>query len=368
MHHTHRSPFALSAHSVIILAIVMVGCARGSTPGTAHETAATVERPRTEAELTTVKLSEDAVKRLGIETVAVQTDSTAATRTLGGEVVVPEGRGVVVTAPVAGTVTATTGVQPGARVRRGDRLMTLTPLMAAERDQRTEAQRAVSAAEAEELAARQRRQRLEQLLKDGAASMRSIEEASAQHQVTVATLTAARERLAGASKSSVGAQGELVVSAPFEGIVQSVSAVQGQTVAAAAPLLQLSQVDTLWIRVPVYAGDADKIDSTSRSPSEDWAPRARPDLPRASSHRSGAIPRLRRLICISPCPARESSCGLVNACSLSCRSRARTKGSWCLQRRCSTTSMVIPGSMRILAGTPTRAAVSRLPATRASGP
>ena len=262
MHQTHRFPFALSAHSVIILAIVMVGCSGGSAPEAVREKPATVEHPRTEAELTTVKLSEEAVKRLGIETVAVQTDSAAATRTLGGEVVVPEGRGVIVTAPVAGTVTATAGAQPGARVRRGDRLMTLTPLMAAERDQRTEAQRAVTAAEAEELAARQRRQRMEQLLKDGAASMRSVEEASAQHQVTVATLTAARERLAGASKSSVGAQGELVVSAPFEGIVQSVSAVQGQTVAASAPLLQIAQVDTLWIRVPVYAGDADKIDST----------------------------------------------------------------------------------------------------------
>jgi membrane fusion protein, heavy metal efflux system len=262
VHHPyHLYHLAMSAHW-IMLAILMVGCSGASAPEATHETPATVEHPRKEADLTTVKLSDDAVKRLGIETVAVQTDSAAATRTLGGEVVVPEGRGVVVTAPVAGTVTATGGAQPGARVKRGDRLMTLTPLMAAERDQRTEAQRAVTAAEAEELAARQRRQRLEQLLKDGAASLRSVEEATAQHQVTVAALTAARERLAGASKSSVGAQGELVVSAPFEGIVQSVSAVQGQTVAASAPLLQIAQVDTLWIRVPVYAGDADKIDST----------------------------------------------------------------------------------------------------------
>lgn len=263
MHQTHRFPFpfALSAYAAI-LATVMAGCSGESAPEAAHEAPATVEHPRTEAELTTVKLSEEAVKRLGIQTVAVQTDSAASTRTLGGEVVVPEGRGVVVTAPVAGTLTATSGAQPGARVRRGDRLMTLTPLVAAERDQRIEAQRAVTSAEAEELAARQRLQRLEQLLKDGAASLRSVEEARAQHQIIVAALTAARERLAGASKSSVGSQGELVVTAPFEGIIQVVSAVQGQTVAASAPLLQIAQVDTLWIRVPVYAGDADKIDST----------------------------------------------------------------------------------------------------------
>ena len=86
--------------------------------------------------------------------------------------------------------------------------------------------------------------------------MRSVEEARAQHQVAVAALTAARERLSGASTNPVGAQGELVVSAPFDGIVQSVSAVPGQTVAASAPLLEIAQVDTLWVRVPVYAGDA----------------------------------------------------------------------------------------------------------------
>jgi RND family efflux transporter MFP subunit len=142
--------------------------------------------------------------------------------------------------------------------------MTIAPLVPAERDQRIEAQRAVTAAEAEELAARQRLQRLEQLLKDGAASVKSVEEARAQHQVTTAALTAARERLAGVSKNPVGAQGELIVSAPFDGVVQKISAVPGQTVAASASLLELAQIETLWVRVPVYAGDARQIDNTQR--------------------------------------------------------------------------------------------------------
>ena len=168
--------------------------------------------------------------------------------------------------------------------------MTIAPLVSAERDQRIEAQRAVTSAEAEELAARQRLQRLEQLLKDGAASVRSVEEARAQHQVTVATLTAARERLAGASQNPVGAQGELVVSAPFDGIVQSISAVPGQTVAASAPLLEIAQVDTLWIRVAVYAGDADAIDETQPAAvSEAWCDRCAKARDAASPRRSKAI-------------------------------------------------------------------------------
>lgn len=247
---------------VVIVMFLVAGCSGAGSQEAAHGTPATVEHPRTEAEISTIRLTPDAVKRLGIETVAVKTDVAAATRTLGGEVVVPEGRGVVVTAPVAGTLAGAAGLRAGARVRRGDRLMTIAPLVSAERDQRIEAQRAVTSAEAEELAARQRLQRLEQLLKDGAASVRAVEEARAQHQVLFAALTAARERLAAVSRNPVGAQGELTVSAPFDGVVQSISAVPGQTVAASAPLLEVAQVDTLWIRLPIYAGDADAIDQT----------------------------------------------------------------------------------------------------------
>lgn len=245
---------------VVIVILPVVGCSGAGSQEAAHGGPAAVEHPRTEAEISTIRLTPDAVKRLGIETVAVKIDVAAGTRTLGGEVVVPEGRGVVVTAPVAGTLSGAQGLRAGARVRRGDRLMTIAPLVSAERDQRIEAQRAVTSAEAEELAARQRLQRLEQLLKDGAASVRGVEEARAQHQVLLAALTAARERLTAVSRNPVGAQGELAVSAPFDGVVQSISAVPGQTVAASAPLLEIAQVDTLWIRVPVYAGDADAID------------------------------------------------------------------------------------------------------------
>jgi RND family efflux transporter MFP subunit len=211
--------------------------------------------------LTTVKLSAEAVKRLGIETVVARTDSTAATRSLGGEVTVPAGRLVTVTAPVAGTIAEATGLQPGTRVSRGARLMTLSPLASSDRDQSIEARRAVDAAQADAEVVRLRLQRLEQLLKDGAASRRSVEEARGQLQVAESALNAARERLAAVRVSPVGAQGEITITAPLDGIVQSISAVSNQTVAASAPLLEIAQVSTLWVRVPVFAGDVDAIDA-----------------------------------------------------------------------------------------------------------
>ncbi len=93
---------------------------------------------------------------------------------------------VTVTAPVAGTLSVVAGIQPGARVTRGTRLMTLAPLASSERDQSIEARRAVETAQADTDTARLRLQRLEQLLKDGAASVRSVEEARAQLQISEA--------------------------------------------------------------------------------------------------------------------------------------------------------------------------------------
>lgn len=248
--------------SLIVPAVLGWGCsAGGSTPAPA-EAPAHVEAPRQEAELTTVKLSADAVKRLGIETAAVRIDTAASTRTLGGEIVVPEGRLVTVTAPLAGTLSAVSSLQPGTRVARGARLVTLTPLAAIDREQVIEARRALDAAQADTELARLRLQRLEQLLKDGAASVRSVEEARALRQVTSAAVDAARERLAAIEQGPVGQRGAVEVTAPIEGIIQAISVATGQTVAAAAPLFQIAQVTTLWTRVPVFAGDVSRIDQT----------------------------------------------------------------------------------------------------------
>ena len=251
--------------SLSLLSLIVpltAGCSSDDPPAQHSEPPARVEAARPEGELTTVKLSEQAVKRLGIQVAVVKVDTAAATRSLGGEITVPEGRLVAVTAPMAGTLTVAPGMRPGTSVARGARMMTLTPLSSAERDQSIEARRAVEAAEADMEASRLRLQRLEQLLKDGAASVRSVEEARAQLQINQAALNAARERLSALRQGPVGPRGEVTIAAPLDGIVQSVSAVTGQTVAASAPLLEIAQVSTLWVRVPVFAGDVEQIDQT----------------------------------------------------------------------------------------------------------
>ena len=247
---------------VVALSILALStCSREQPASVAHDPpAATVSQPKAESDLTTVKLSPEAIKRLGIETVVVQVQDAAGTRTVGGDIVVPEGRRVQVTAPVAGTLVSAIA-RAGVTVADGAALFRLAPINPAERDQGAEARRAVDAAQAEEQVARQRVQRLEQLLKDGATSMRAVEEARAQLEVASAALNAARERLK-AGQATVGAQGEVMIRAPFAGTILAVSAAEGQTVAASAALAEIGQVSTLWVKVPLYAGDVATIDTT----------------------------------------------------------------------------------------------------------
>ncbi len=240
----------------------LLGCSNDG-PADAKKTApATVAHPRAESDLATVRLSPEAVARLGIESVVAAVERLSGTRTLGGEIAVPEGRSVVVAAPVAGTLVSEATARAGARVEKGEWIFRLVPLVPAERDQRIAAERALSAAEAEEQAARQRLERLQQLLSDGAASVRAVEEARAQHDVLAAALSAARERLSVVSLNPIGPQGEIAITAPFSGVLQSISAAPGQTVAASAPLFEIAQVSTLWVRVPIYSGEAAGLDPT----------------------------------------------------------------------------------------------------------
>jgi RND family efflux transporter MFP subunit len=78
--------------------------------------------------------------------------------------------------------------------------------------------------------------------------------------VAAAALDAARERFGVVTRNPMGPGGEIAITAPFAGVLQSLSAASGQTVSASAPLFEIAQVETLWIRVPVYAGGLKDID------------------------------------------------------------------------------------------------------------
>jgi RND family efflux transporter MFP subunit len=243
-------------------AALLSGC-RDAKPATASPPAAKVENAVKESELSRVTLTPEAETRIGIKVAGVADKDVPDTRILAGEVVVPPGMSFDVAAPVAGTVAAAAeaeAVSAGRLVRRGEPLFRIVPLLPAERDLRINAERDAAAAAAIVDAARKKVARAEQLLADGSGSRRALEEARAELGNAEAAVKAADERLAVVDRSPINKASELVVSAPSDGIVETVSAASGQAVAASAPLLRISRLDRLWIKVPIYAGDRRALD------------------------------------------------------------------------------------------------------------
>ncbi len=256
---------SLSA-SLLIACVLgpLAGC--DTAPAAKSAPAATLSGAIPEADLATVTLSPQAVSRLGIETSALDSSNVAPSLSVGGEVVVPPGRALVITAPVAGVVYApTNGALPigGARVTAGQPLMQLVSLPA----DPARIQQDVSVARARLTQATQEAERVADLFKDGLISARDQQRAQADlaaakaaFDLASAQQSAARGDTRGASGALSSAINALVVTAPQSGIIRSISVGEGQSVAAGAPLTEVVRLDRLWVRVPVYATDAARVD------------------------------------------------------------------------------------------------------------
>ena len=245
---------------LMLLPALLAACGPNAAPPAASAPAAKVTGAVPEAALATLTLTDAATTRLGIETAQVERRRIATTRSLGGEVLPAGGAQLTVTAPVAGRLSA--DAPPplvGAPVASGALVLTLVPLAPAERDVRVEAERVVAEAVGRQEMAAKRAQRARLLAQDGAGSLRASEEAAADLAVADAALAAARERLALAAQG-VSASGAIRLTSPRAGVLRALYANAGQTVAAGAPLFDIVGLDTVWLRVPVFAGDLDAID------------------------------------------------------------------------------------------------------------
>jgi multidrug efflux pump subunit AcrA (membrane-fusion protein) len=220
-----------------------------------------------EADLATITLSEDAERRLGVETVAAQAASGGRTGTWAGEVVIPPGQAMVVSAPVAGTVSfagPASPPAPGARLKRNDVLLHLKPLLAVERDLRVSLESQARAAATRVDAAKTRFERAERMLKEQTGSAKAKEAAEEELTLAQTALAAARARLQRLDQTPLDSDLRASIAVPKDGLLKTVHVAEGQMVAGGAPLFELEQLDTLWIRVAVYAGE---IDSLSRDSS-----------------------------------------------------------------------------------------------------
>jgi len=235
--------------------------------------AANVAKVIKEEDLNTVVLSEAAEKRIGLKLASIEQKPVQRVRVYGGEVTIPVGRTIIVSAPLSGTLKPPRSGVPlaGSVVKTGQPIFQLLPLLtpdgratlsASLADANGQVNTAKASFELTDIAVK----RAERVLQDGAGSQRQVDEARAAYDVAKKTLEAAVARQSILSKvvgdADGGTAAPIPIVAPEDGILRVVSALSGQTVPSGAALFEVVDLSTVWVRVPLPVGDLDQIDRT----------------------------------------------------------------------------------------------------------
>ncbi len=256
-----------AAGPLLCSTLLLSGC--GSSAPKASTPPAKVANPVKEADLTTVTLTPEAEKRLGIETAVLELRDLGARRQTAGDVVAPPGRIVPLTAATAGRVEwpAQGAAAAGPRVRR---VRARAPPDAARHAARATLRVTY---EADAKAAARAARRRETAARPGAAAPARPRRQSARRRARRAGVRAGQggistprnERLARLADRPLDGDVAMPVTAPFDGILSQVHVGGGQVVPAGAALIEVADLRTMWVRVPVYAGELSALGEIRRS-------------------------------------------------------------------------------------------------------
>ncbi|MFO0911903.1 MAG: HlyD family efflux transporter periplasmic adaptor subunit [Pirellulales bacterium] len=229
-----------------------------------------------EAKLNEITLTSEAVGRLAISTAEIEWRPVTLTRSFGGEIVVPPGQSIIVSAPVNGLLKAPSQgeVKPGQAVRIHAPVFDLIPLLTPEgraglTTSLVDAVGQVKAATAQREAGQIAYERAKRVFDNEAGSRRAVDEAQAQLRVGEEVLAAAiaRQRLLEKllDDASSGTAAPLAIESPRDGIIRSLSALPGQQVPAGSPLFEVVDLSEVWVRVPVFVGDYEQLDEEAEA-------------------------------------------------------------------------------------------------------
>jgi len=269
------------------LILTFAGCQK-ATPALAKSSPpAKVSAVVKEDQLTTVELTEAAEKRLAIETAVIGNKSLKRHRTYGGEIMLPVGATVVVSAPVAGKLQVPAdGKVPkvGATVKEKQAVLSLFPLLSpAERitlaTQLADAEGQVQQAETQVKANKIALERAEQQAKSGVGLGKTLDDAKAQMILSEKALQAAlsRKKVLDATRMDGELnpdQSPFVINAPQTGIIRSMTVMPDEIVTAGTILFEVMNTDSLWVRVPVYVGESNDVASDQPAEVGELASRA----------------------------------------------------------------------------------------------
>jgi len=269
----------------LLLTLVAAGCNQKSAGSTAKaEAASKVTNPPKEDQLSTVEISAAAGERLGIETTPLENRPTPRKRMYGGEVTLPTGASLIVTAPLPGFLRspAQGGIpKMGERVHKGQAIYELVSRLNGRSiltpaDQVNMLQAKITLGRAQNDATGQLEQtivqvdaakieleRAERLLRENAGTGRAVDQAKAALALAEKAHDAALAQKKLVDNVDIDEEGmlknPLVIEAPQDGIIRVEHAIADEGVAAGAPLFEVLNTRVMWVKVPVYAGEEQEI-------------------------------------------------------------------------------------------------------------
>ncbi len=258
-----RALCAIAVLGLASLVLSAAGCG-SKAPEAAKISPAKIDNPEKESDLATITLTPEAETRLGIQYSQAEFTSVSRSLTVSGEIVPTADAIVSVAAPMAGTLMpGDSGLKVGTPVRKGQAVFRLQPYLAPERGLSTQLERDIASAETRISAAKLRLARAEQLVRDKAGPQKAVDQAREELALAENEARAGRERLEKLKASPAAADVLIPVAAPRDGVLLRVNAAAGQNVAGSAVLFEVTNLSTVWVRVPVYVGDVDTVDRSS---------------------------------------------------------------------------------------------------------
>jgi RND family efflux transporter MFP subunit len=255
-----------------VLPVILAGCEpAGAAKTSKPPPPVTVAKPAKEDTLGTITLTPEAEKRIGVEVGEIKREPVARTRSYAGDVIVPPGRLILVSAPFIGTIVPPkSGIPlPGSELKQGEVIFSLLPILSPEAratmitaQVRAEGQVKQTKQQLEQ--ADLNLKRLENLKRGGTPIAKAqIEDAQNTRELAATAVRNAEEELKILEKTieqaGVGAANPVPVRAPVEGILRNEQALANQQVAAGAVLFEVERIDPIWIRVPIFVDDVPSL-------------------------------------------------------------------------------------------------------------
>ena len=262
---------AVGFMTITILLICIKLIAEVNQPSKAlHQTSQAVVQ---ESTLNTVIISDDSFSKLGIQVGLIKREESITSKTYGGEIVLPAGGVVSISAPISGKLISLdkNQLKSGEQVKVGQLLYRVQPIISADAranlvNALADADSLVNVTKSQVEATQISLNRAKKLLEDLVGSQRNVDDANAAHEIALRNLEAAHAKRNALYKVvNLGTVEPIDIKTPKAGIVSNIFAVTDQLVSAGNPIVEISTLNSLWVRVPIPAGDLEAIDQQAEA-------------------------------------------------------------------------------------------------------